>query len=108
MVRCVRSSDQQDFSHGYIDQLRLPMLTIPSKQGVTVDLTSVLAELIWTEFGEDPTHFRQEVREFNQLRESAIRPSRDNNVTSTVRRVLRSVVSPPHKIRCCQILAAGI
>ena len=70
MVRCVRSSDQQDFSHGYIDQLRLPMLTIPSKQGVTVDLTSVLAELIWTEFGEDPTHFRQEVREFNQLRDN--------------------------------------
>ena len=60
------------------------MLTIPSKQGVTVDLTSVLAEFIWTEFGEDPTHFRQEVREFNQ--QSAIRPSRDNNVTSTVRR----------------------
>ena len=43
------------------------MLTIPSKQGVTVDLTSVLAEFIRTEFGEDPTHFRQEVREFNQL-----------------------------------------
>ena len=108
MVRCVRSSDQQDFSHGYIDQLRLPMLTIPSKQGVTVDLTSVLAELIWTEFGEDPTHFRQEVREFNQLRESAIRPSRDNNVTSTVRRYYAQLCPPPHKIRCCQILAAGI
>ena len=80
------TDSSSDFSHGYMEQLRLPMLTIPSKQGVSVDLTSPLAELIRTEFGEDPTQFRQEVREFNQLRESAIRPSRDNNGTSTVRR----------------------
>ncbi|KAI6658087.1 Tyrosine-protein phosphatase non-receptor type 23-like [Oopsacas minuta] len=75
-----------ELSHGYMDQLRLPMLTIPSKQGVSIDLTSSLAELIRTEFGEDPTNFRQEVREFNHLRESAVRPSRDNNGTSDIRR----------------------
>ncbi|KAI6661322.1 Tyrosine-protein phosphatase non-receptor type 23-like [Oopsacas minuta] len=61
------------------------MFIIPSKQGVSIDLTSPLAELIRTEFGEDPTNFRQEVREFNHLRESAVRPSRDNNGTSDIR-----------------------
>ena len=80
------SDSSYEMSHGYMDPLRLPMLCIPLKQGPSIDLTSPLAELIRNEFGEDPLQFRQEVREFNQLRELAIRPSRDNNGTSVVRR----------------------
>ena len=80
------SDSSSEVSHGYMDQLRLPMLAIPFKQGASVDLISPLAELIRNQFGEDPAQFRQEVREFNQLRELAIRPSRDNNGTSVIRR----------------------